>query len=107
MIDDKPIPLFADTPRVVDLRTRVRAAMERDAVPWQGPTRIDERYTDEPLAVRKARAIALKLSLMPVDLWRGQLIAGSMTLERPRVHAEWASRITRRSRSARKLAHEV
>jgi len=43
----------------------------------------------EPLAVRKARAIALKLSQMPTDLWDGQLFAGSMTLEEPRVHAEW------------------
>jgi len=42
----------------------------------------------EPLAVRKARAIALKLSRMPDDLWEGQLFAGSMTLEEPRIHAE-------------------
>jgi hypothetical protein len=43
----------------------------------------------EPLPVRKARAIATKLAAMPSDLWRGQLFAGSMTLEEPRVHAEW------------------
>jgi len=43
----------------------------------------------EPLAVRKSRAIALKLSAMPSDLWDGQLFAGSMTLEEPRIHAEW------------------
>jgi formate C-acetyltransferase len=44
---------------------------------------------DEPLPVRKARATALKLSAMPPDLWEGQLLAGSMTLENPRLHAEW------------------
>jgi pyruvate-formate lyase len=43
----------------------------------------------EPLAVRKARAIELKLSAMPTELWEGQLFAGSMTLEDPRTHAEW------------------
>jgi formate C-acetyltransferase len=26
---------------------------------------------------------------MPTDLWTGQLLAGSMTLEKPRIHAEW------------------
>ncbi|MFL7811299.1 MAG: pyruvate formate lyase family protein, partial [Anaerolineae bacterium] len=87
-MDDKPIPLIPDTARVADLRARVRAAMEREAVPWEGPARIDARYIDEPLAVRKARAIALKLSHMPTDLWAGQLFAGSMTLEEPRLHYE-------------------
>jgi formate C-acetyltransferase len=43
----------------------------------------------EPLPVRKALAVALKLAHMPADLWRGQLFAGSMTLEDPRIHAEW------------------
>jgi formate C-acetyltransferase len=62
--------------------------MEREAVAWTGPARINERYVDEPLAVRKARAIALKLSCMPLDLWAGQLFAGSMTLEEPRLHYE-------------------
>ena len=85
---DKPIPLFPDTPRTIDLRTRVRAAMQREAVPWKGPVRIDESYMDEPLAVRKARAIALKLSLLSPDLWAGQLFAGSMTLEDPHLHLE-------------------
>ena len=42
----------------------------------------------EPLGVRKARAMALKLSLMPADLWEGQLFAGAMSLESPRVHYE-------------------
>jgi formate C-acetyltransferase len=56
--------------------------------PWDCPERIDAKHMHEPLAVRKARAIALKLSRMPTDLWAGQLIAGSMTLESPRVHAE-------------------
>ena len=56
-MNDKPIPIFPDTPRVVDLRTRVRAAMEREAVPWVGPARIDERYMDEPLAVLATVAI--------------------------------------------------
>ena len=63
--------------------------MERPPVAWECPARIDERHMAEPLAVRKARAIAHKLSRMPVDLWQGQLFAGSMTLEEPRVHAEW------------------
>ena len=43
----------------------------------------------EPLPARKAHALALKLSWMPTDLWDEQLFAGSMTLEAPRVHAEW------------------
>ncbi len=79
----------ADTPRVADLRARVRAAMEVPPVRWKFPQRIDARHMHEPLAVRKARAIALKLSAMPTDLWPEQLLAGSMTLERPRLHAEW------------------
>ncbi len=79
----------ADTERVAGLRQRVRAAMERPAVGWECPARIDEQFMSEPLAVRKARAIALKLAQMPTDLWEGQLFAGSMTLEEPRVHAEW------------------
>jgi formate C-acetyltransferase len=78
-----------DTPRVADLRTRVRAAMERPPVGWECPARIDDCHLPEPLAVRKARAVALKLSGMPTDLWEGQLLAGSMTLEHPRRHAEW------------------
>lgn len=77
-----------DTERVVDLRGRVRAAMEHPPVTWDGPARIEDRYLSEPLPVRKARAIALKLEHMPTDLWAGQLFAGSMTLEEPRVHAE-------------------
>ncbi|MCX7014208.1 MAG: hypothetical protein NTW86_16930 [Candidatus Sumerlaeota bacterium] len=77
-----------DTPRVADLRRRVREAMEKPPVAWQCPKRIDPRFRSEPLPVRKARAIALKLSAMPTDLWDGQLIAGSMTLEEPRLHAE-------------------
>jgi len=77
-----------DTVRVADLRRRVRAAMDVEPVYWRCPARIDDRFMSEPLAVRKARAIALKLAHMPTDLWRGQLIAGSMTLEEPRVHYE-------------------
>jgi pyruvate-formate lyase len=79
---------IADTPRVSDLRRRVRDAMEEEPVAWDCPERIDSRFFDEPLPVRKARAIALKLSQMPADLWEGQLLAGSMTLEQPRLHAE-------------------
>jgi formate C-acetyltransferase len=63
--------------------------MERPPVAWECPARIGEHFMSEPLAVRKARAIALKLAQMPTDLWTGQLFAGSMTLEEPRVHAEW------------------
>ncbi len=79
----------ADTERVAELRRRVREAMEVPPVPWECPRRLDERWMSDPLPVRKARAIALKLSHMPTDLWRGQLFAGSMTLEEPRVHVEW------------------
>jgi len=78
-----------DTPRVASLRQRVRAAMECPPERWHCPERIDEQYMSEPLPVRKSRAIALKLSQMPTDLWEGQLFSGSMTLERPRIHAEW------------------
>ena len=78
-----------ETARVKDLRKRVRAAMEWPPVTWECPERIAAEYLHEPLPVRKARAIALKLSRMPTELWEGQLFAGSMTLEHPRVHAEW------------------
>lgn len=78
-----------DTDRVAGLRRRVRDAMEVPPVRWECPARIDDAFMQEPLAVRKARAIALKLSHMPTDLWEGQLFAGSMTLEHPRAHAEW------------------
>jgi len=78
-----------DSARVIDLRRRVRAAMEQPPARWDCPARIDERYMSEPLPVRKARAIALKLAHMPTELWEGQLFAGSMTLEEPRLHAEW------------------
>ena len=77
-----------DTNRVLDLRTRVRDAMDIDPVYWTGSNAIEETHMSAPIAVRKARAVALKLSEMPVDLWDGQLIAGSMTLEKPRLHAE-------------------
>ncbi len=77
-----------DTTRVADLRRRVRAAMDVTPKYWNCPARIDDRFMCEPLAVRKARAIALKLAHMPTDLWQGQLLAGSMTLEEPRVHYE-------------------
>jgi len=81
--------LLPDAVRVADLRTRVREAMERPpAEGWDCPARIEERHFSEPIPVRKARAIDLKLSAMPTDLWEGQLFAGSMTLEKPRVHAE-------------------
>lgn len=79
---------YTDTERTQDLRRRVREAMEQPPVGWDCPKHIDEAYMSEPVAVRKARAIALKLSQMPTDLWEGQLFAGSMTLENPRVHAE-------------------
>ena len=80
---------YTDTERVKDLRQRVRDAMEQPPVGWDCPKQIDEKYMSEPVAVRKARAIALKLSQMPTDLWDRQLFAGSMTLENPRIHAEW------------------
>lgn len=77
-----------DTARVVDLRRRVRDAMEAPPVHWACPPRLADEHLDEPLAVRKARAIALKLAAMPVALWDGQLLAGSLTLESPRLHCE-------------------
>ncbi|MFW6190005.1 MAG: pyruvate formate lyase family protein [Planctomycetota bacterium] len=80
---------IVDTARLKDLRGRVRRAMEEPPEGWPCPERIAESYMEEPLPVRKARAIALKLSEMPVELWEGQLFAGSMTLEEPRLHAEW------------------
>jgi len=83
------VEAIPDTQRVADLRAHVRAAMGKPLVQWACPPRIDADFMGEPLAVRKARAIALKLSAMPDDLWQGQLFAGSMTLEEPRVHAEW------------------
>jgi formate C-acetyltransferase len=76
------------TQRVANLRQRVRAAMSQPPCTWDCPARIYEQYMHEPLPVRKAHAIALKLSKMPTDLWAGQLFAGSMTLESPRLHAE-------------------
>lgn len=79
---------YIDTERAQDLRRRVREAMEQPPVGWDCPDQIDEVHMSEPVAVRKARAIALKLSQMPTDLWEGQLFAGSMTLENPRMHAE-------------------
>ena len=77
-----------DTERVAGLRRRVRDAMEQPPETWTCPARIDDRFMNEPLPVRKARAITLKLRRMPTDLWDGQLFAGSMTMERPRLHAE-------------------
>jgi len=84
-----PVGICTDTERVVDLRQRVRNAMEHPPQAWNCPEQIDAQYLSEPLAVRKARAIALKLSLMPADLWDGQLLAGSITLENPCLHMEW------------------
>ncbi len=77
-----------DTERVLDLRHRVRTAMEQPPLYWECPSQIEERFMGEPIAVRKARAIALKLSHMSADLWAGQLIAGSIALEAPRLHYE-------------------
>ena len=81
--------IYPETARVADLRRRVRAAMDEPPAAWHCPERIPVEQMNEPLAVRKARAMALKLAHMPLELWDGQLIAGSMTLESPRVHAEW------------------
>lgn len=86
-VDVPPGP--SDSLRVADLRRRVRAAMDAPIARWACPERIDSMYLGEPLAVRKARAVACKLAAMPTDLWAGQLLAGSMTLESPRLHAEW------------------
>ncbi len=77
-----------DTPRVADLRARVRAAMEQPYTTTTWPERIDDRYMAEPLPVRKARALAVKCGGLPATLWDGQLFAGSLTLESPRVHYE-------------------
>jgi len=77
-----------DPPRVADLRARVRSAMEQPYTSWVGPARIAERYMAEPLAVRSARALAVKCAGLPDTLWDGQLFAGSLTLESPRLHYE-------------------
>lgn len=77
-----------DTLRVLDLRQRVRAAMEVDPIPAACPERLDERFMGEPLIMRKARATAVKLATLPDELWHGQLIAGSHSLESPRLHFE-------------------
>jgi len=84
-----PFARGPETARVAALRERVRAAMERPPAPWSCPAAIDPQHLSEPLPVRKARAEALKLASMPEALWEGQLFAGSMTLEEPRIHAEW------------------
>ena len=77
-----------DTPRLADLRRRVRDAMEIDPQTWEGPERIEPLNAAEPVAIRKARAIAAKLNALPMGHWDGQLIAGSMTFEKPRLHLE-------------------
>ncbi|MGE5529079.1 MAG: pyruvate formate lyase family protein [Patescibacteria group bacterium] len=80
---------IGETERAADLRRRVREAMARPPVLWDCPARLDGRYMSAPLAVRKARAMEQKLLAMPTDLWEGQLFAGSLTLEEPRLHCEW------------------
>lgn len=82
------IAAMPDTLRVLDLRRRVRDAMEIAPLGALWPERIDERYMSEPLIVRKARATAAKLESLSTDLWDGQLIAGSHALENPRLHYE-------------------
>lgn len=88
MADMKQAWEAGDTARVIDLRQRVRAAMEQPPCDWACPSRIDNSLMNLPLPVRKAHAVRLKLSQMPTDLWKSQLFAGSMTLEHPRLHAE-------------------
>lgn len=78
---------YPDTTRLIDLRRRIRDAMERPVVMWECPERIDKGFMSDPVAVRKVRAIALKLSRMPTDLWEGQPFAGSLTIENPRIHS--------------------
>jgi len=78
-----------DTDDMASLRRRIRDAMEIPPVEWDCPERIGDEHMGDSLPVRKARAMALKLSVLPTDLWDGQLHAGSMTLEDPRIHAEW------------------
>ena len=60
-----------DTKRVKDLRKRVRDAMEYAPVKWNCPKRISTQHMTQPLPVRKALAIELKLKHMPTDLWEG------------------------------------
>ncbi len=78
-----------ETPRVLALRRRVRDAMTLPAQQAALPESLPVEQMDAPLQVRKARALALKLAHMPVELWRDQLLAGSMTLEEPRLHYEY------------------
>jgi formate C-acetyltransferase len=99
---------YPDTPRVRSLRQRVRHAMEVDPSYWRCPERISDVYMGEPLPVRKARALALKLSLMPTALWEGQLLAGSLTLETPHVHYEKGfPDYTTEAERARAAEHDV
>ncbi|MBT3275914.1 MAG: hypothetical protein HN368_22385 [Spirochaetales bacterium] len=77
-----------DTRRVENLRSRVRQAMYLTAETWACPEVIKPLDAQTPIAVRKAKALALKVSRMPTQLWDGQLFAGSLTLEEPRLHAE-------------------
>lgn len=79
---------IASTPRVEDLRARVRKAMYLEPIEWDCPSAIAQEHRSEPIAVRKARALALKVSAMPDRLWDNQLFAGSLTLEVPRLHCE-------------------
>jgi formate C-acetyltransferase len=79
---------YPDTMRVLDLRRRVRDAMDVAPVAGGCPERIPDGQMSEPLIVRKARAVSLKLAAMPPDLWTGQLLAGSHSFESPRWHFE-------------------
>ena len=65
-----------DSARVADLRRRVRDAMEVPPVRWECPASIDQSHMAELLPVRKALAVALKLSHMHVSRARRTIPGG-------------------------------
>ena len=61
------------------------------------PSWLSKQHIYKPTIVHASTAltrntslsIALRSTIVPAELWEGQLFAGSMTLENPRIHAEW------------------
>jgi formate C-acetyltransferase len=70
--------------RANDLTARVRDAMDQPRADVPCPQCLPPQLMTLPVPVRKAHAVALKLAAVPAELWRGQLLAGSMAFEDPR-----------------------
>lgn len=79
-IREKPQgPLAQSSERVQKLIEDIRSSMQVPKKPWDDAgTVISEETVKEPLIVRKALAIKQKLNLVPVHLWEGQLVPGSV-----------------------------